>query len=56
MKINTEDYQIEWNGSHTANVYMTNSGLEIDVFTFSFEKNKVSATDFVSAAISYLEG
>ena len=56
MRINTDDFVIDWNGSHTANVYMTNSGLEIDVFTFSFEKNKVPATDFVSAAISYLEG
>ena len=55
MRINTDDFVIDWNGSHTANVYMK-GGLELDVFTFSFEKNKVPATDFVSAAISYLEG
>lgn len=55
MHINTPSTQIVWNGSHTANVY-NYLGNELDVFTFSFEKNKVSATDFVSAAISYLEG
>lgn len=55
MRINTPNLVIEWNGSHTANVY-NYLGNELDVFTFSFEKNKVPATDFVSAAISYLEG
>lgn len=54
MKINTEDFVIVWNGSHTANVYMK-GGLELDVFTFAFDR-KPKATDFVSAAISYLEG
>jgi hypothetical protein len=54
MRINTKDYRIEWNGSHTANVYPKN-GMEIDCFTFAWDKDKVPATDFVSAAIAYLE-
>jgi len=54
MKINTPNLQIVWNGSHTANVYNWLNN-EIDVFTFSFEKNKPTALDFVSVTISHLE-
>ena len=33
MRINTPNLVIEWNGSHTANVY-NYVGKELDVFTF----------------------
>lgn len=55
MKITTEDCVIEWNGSHSGHVY-SRKGLEMDIFTFAFEKNNPSALDFLSAANSYLEG
>ena len=45
---------IHWTpGSHTARVHGALGGH--DVFTFSWEKDKPSATDFLTAAISYLE-
>jgi hypothetical protein len=53
MQINTPNLQIVWNGSHTANVYNYLNN-EIDVFTFSFEKNKPTAIDFVNATIAHL--
>ena len=55
MKIKTEDYVILWNGSHTGHVYSRN-GLEMDIFTFAFEKNNPTALDFSEAAHGYLEG
>jgi hypothetical protein len=53
MQINTPNLQIVWNGSHTANVYNYLNN-ELDVFTFSFEKDKTTALDFVNATISHL--
>jgi hypothetical protein len=53
MQINTPNLQIVWNGSHTANVYNYLNN-ELDVFTFSFEKNKPTAIDFVNATIAHL--
>jgi hypothetical protein len=53
MRINAKNQIIEWNGSHTANVY--ENGVEIEVFTFSFEKSKVKPVDFLSASLNYLE-
>jgi hypothetical protein len=53
MKINIKNQTIEWNGNHTANVYK--NGVEVDVFTFSFEKSKVKPMDFLSATLTHLE-
>ena len=53
MRINVKNQTIQWNGSHTANVYK--NGVEIDVFTFSFEKSKVKPMDFLSATMTHLE-
>lgn len=54
MKINLDNKVIEWhNGSHTANVYSNNQN--IDAFTFSFDKNKASALDFLGSTLRYLE-
>ena len=52
MRINTNGLLIEFNGSHTANV--TDSLGNMDVFTFTFEKDRASYLDFLSAAMSYL--
>lgn len=55
MQINTPTLQIVWeNGSHTANVYNYLNN-ELDVFTFSFDKNKASALDFLGSTLRYLE-
>ena len=54
MMIRNGLLDIHWTpGSHTANVFGALGGE--DVFTFSWEKDKPSAIDFVTAAISYLE-
>jgi len=47
-------FSIKWNGSHTANVYSP-EGIEVDCFSFSYEKNRVSQLDFTSALESYLD-
>ena len=48
------DVGVVWlKGSHTANVYNYLNN-ELDVFTFSFEKNKPTAIDFVNATIAHL--
>jgi hypothetical protein len=55
MQINTPTLQIVWeNGSHTANVYNYLNN-ELDAFTFSFDKNKASALDFLGSTLRYLE-
>ena len=53
MRINTEGLVIEFNGSHTANV--TNELGWMDCFTFTFDKDRASYLDFLSATLSYLE-
>ena len=54
MIINLKDRTIKWhNGSHIANVYLDN--IEIDCYSFAFEKNKASALDFLSSTLVYLE-
>ena len=53
MRIYAKGMVIEFNGSHTANVYTT--GGEVDCFTFAFEKNRASYLDFLAATMQYLE-
>ena len=45
---------IDWTkGTHTANVF--ENGLEVDVFTFGWEKDKPSMLDFTLALQGYIE-
>ena len=49
------DETIEWvKGTHTANC-VNGAGRVIDVFTFSWEKNKTNPIDFLDAAKSFIE-
>lgn len=46
---------IEWvKGTHTAHC-VNGAGRVIDVFTFSFEKNKPNSLDFLDAAKGFIE-
>ena len=49
------DETIEWvKGTHTAHC-VNGGGRVVDVFTFSFEKNKPTMVDFLSSAQSFIE-
>lgn len=39
-------------GSHYAGIW--NEGIEIDCYTFAWEKNRASMLDFTTALVSYL--
>ena len=46
---------IEWvKGTHTAHC-VNGAGRVIDVFTFSWEKNKTNSIDFLDAAKNFIE-
>jgi len=48
------DYTVRWvKGSHTANVFL--GGSEVDVFTFAWCKDKASQLDFTTSLLNYLE-
>jgi len=49
------DETIEWvKGTHTAHC-VNGGGRVVDVFTFSWEKNKPNSLDFLDAAKSFIE-
>ena len=49
------DETIEWvKGSHTAHC-VNGGGRVVDMFTFSWEKNKTNSLDFLDAAKNFIE-
>jgi hypothetical protein len=54
MHINYGASIIQWNKGHYGNVFL--DGVEIDCFSFAWEKNRPTALDFTTAVVSYLEG